>query len=197
MLAYVTLVLPYSLVRQALIQWYYLRRRTPERKRVNYIVKFFRGYVPIFAVVISWVVGQWAFGAGLFGEGGGNSSTSVIVLVNGVATGGLSGTGGAIAGLLAQALLFFIAALLFMSASNAIAQWFIPLKKQKETSRQDDTGALSDRIFLITWAAGQSNSKERKTRFKVLASCVYVCLVLLSASSFGINQVMVAVLSKF
>lgn len=197
MLAHVALVLPYSLVRQSLIQWHYLRRRTPERKRVNYIVTLFKGYVPIFSVVISWVVGLWAFGAGLFGEGGGNSSTSVIVLVNGVATGGLSGTGGAIAGLLAQALLFFIAALLFMAASNAIAQWIIPLKKQKKTSRQDDTGALSDRIFLITWAAGQSNSQERKKRFKVVASCVYVCLVLLSASSFGINQVMVAVISKF
>lgn len=197
MLAYVVLVLPYSLIRQSVMQWHYLRQRTPDRKRVNYIVKLFKSYMPIFSMVISWLVGLWAFGAGLFGEGGGNTSTSVIVLVNGVATGGLSGTGGAIVGLLAQALLFFIAALLFMSASNAIAQWFVPLKKQKETSRQDDTGILSDRIFLITWAAARSNSTERKTRFKVVASCVYICLVFLSASSFGINQVMVAVASKF
>lgn len=197
MLAYVALVLPYSLIRQSLMQWHYLRQRTPDRKRVNYIVKLFKGYVPVFSVVVSWFVGLWMFGAGLFGDGGGNSSSSVIVLVNGVVTGGLSGTGGAVVGLLAQALIFFIAALLFMSASSGIAQWFVPLKKQKETSRDDDTGALSDRIFLITWAAAQSNSKERKARFKVVASCVYVCLVLLSASSFGINQVMVAVVSKF
>ncbi len=197
MLAYVALVLPYSLIRQSFVQWRYLKERTPDQKRVNYIVKLFKGYVPVFSAVISWFFGLWALGAGLLGDGGGDSSSSVIVLVNGVATGGLSGTGGAIVGLLAQALIFLIAAMLFMSASNAIAQWIVPLKKQKEISRQDDTGALSDRFFLITWAEAMSNPKERKTRFKVVASCVYVCLVLLSASSFGINQIFVALTSKF
>lgn len=192
-LAYSALVLPFSLVRQSITQWTALRHKMPDEKRVNYVKKYFSGYVPIFTITISWFMGMWLFGAGLFGEAG-TSSSSVIVLVNGVATGAMFGSGAP--GMLVKLVLFLFAAMLFMSSSNAIAQWFLPLKKQEITSNQDDVGAMSDRIFLITRAAARGNSADRKLRFKIIASGAYVTLIVVSMSSMGINKLLATIVSQ-
>ena len=187
---YPLFVLPFSLIKQAIVNWGYLREQTPTGNRSNYIKHYFEKYSPIFGFAFTWFIGTWILIQILHDGGSGSEGSNVIVLVNGLAMGKGSVTPPtSLVGLL----LLFLSFFLFMLSAVSLTKKIVPLKH----SGTSLSHKLSDKIFMIPQGAAEKNPEHLIKKYKFVTSITFVTLFLISIYSAGLNMLIIKVMDLF